>query len=252
MRTVNSVTGPFSAVICAAGSSTRMGGKVKKPYLSLRGKPILSWTLAALARLPQLAEIVLVTRPEDRAMALAAAARAKLPRRVKIVTADGGARRQDSVFNGLKSTRPDAQLVLIHDAARPFPAKSALQAVCRRAAEMGGAILACRVRDTIKRERAASPKNGDASASPMIDATVPRAGLWQAQTPQVFQRKIILDSFEKLAREAADKEMTDDASICELFNIPVALVESSATNFKVTLPEDLAIAEAFLKQGLVR
>src|SRR5471030_2785557 len=86
----------LSAVICAAGSSSRMGGKVRKPYLMLRGKPILAWTLAALARVPQLEEIVLVTRPDDRDMALKAARKANLPRRVKLITADGGARRQDS------------------------------------------------------------------------------------------------------------------------------------------------------------
>ncbi len=237
------IPGPFSAIVCAAGSSSRMGGKVRKPYLSLRGKPILAWTLAALARLPQLEQIVLVTRPDDRAMALAAAAKAKLPRRVRLDTADGGARRQDSVFNGLKATRPDAKLVLIHDAARPFPSKGALVQVCARATEVGAAILACRVRDTIKKERSGN----DA----LIETTVPRAGLWQAQTPQVFRRGLILDCFEKLALTAPDIEMTDDAAICEFFQHDVALVESSASNFKVTQPEDLDIAEAFLKSGLV-
>ena len=131
------------------GPSTRMGGNVRKPYLELRGKPILAWTLAALARVPQLRQIVLVTRPDDRDIALDAARQAQLPQRVQVDTADGGARRQDSVFNGLKATRADAELILIHDAARPFPQEDALKLVCTRAAEVGGAILACRVRDTI-------------------------------------------------------------------------------------------------------
>jgi 2-C-methyl-D-erythritol 4-phosphate cytidylyltransferase len=243
MNTESKLSGPFSAIVCAAGSSTRMGGNVRKPYLSLRGKPILSWTLAALARIPQVQQIVLVTRPDDRDMALDAAAQADLPQRVTVDTADGGARRQDSVFNGLKATRTDAQLVLIHDAARPFPQHKALVEVCAKAAEIGAAILACRVRDTIKRERPGS--------SAVIDTTVPRAGLWQAQTPQVFQRQLILDCFEKLAREAPELDVTDDASICEFFQQPVALVESSTSNFKVTQPEDIAIAEAFLSCGLV-
>src|SRR6185295_3801653 len=99
------MAGIYSAVVCAAGASTRIGGAVRKPYLSLCGKPILAWTLAALARLPKLQEIVLVTRLDDSPMALQAAAKARLPKRVKIITADGGARRQDSVFNGLKATR---------------------------------------------------------------------------------------------------------------------------------------------------
>lgn len=233
----------ISAVVCAAGSSSRMGGKVRKPYLLLRGKPVLAWTLAALARIPELKQIVLVTRPEDRATALAAASEATLPRRVQIVTADGGARRQDSVFSGLNATREDAELVLIHDAARPFPSKAALLEVCTQARSHGAAILACRVRDTLKKESANSNQ---------IESTVSRTGLWQAQTPQAFSRKLILDCFKRLAQDAPKIEMTDDAAVCEFFKIPVALVESSTTNFKVTQPEDLKIAEAYLSLGLVK
>ncbi|HLX61954.1 MAG TPA: 2-C-methyl-D-erythritol 4-phosphate cytidylyltransferase [Planctomycetota bacterium] len=243
------LTGPFSAVVCAAGASSRMGGKVRKPYLSLRGKPILAWSLEAIAHVVQVRQLILVTRPEDRAMALECATKAKLPRRVRIDTADGGARRQDSVFNGLKETSPSAELVLIHDAARPFPERSALVQVCQRAAEVGGAILACRVRDTIKKE--AGARAGRMPAVQIIETTVPRAGLWQAQTPQVFRRELILECFENLAASAPDKEMTDDAAILEYFGKPVALVESSSMNFKVTQPEDLAIAEALLKAGIV-
>jgi 2-C-methyl-D-erythritol 4-phosphate cytidylyltransferase len=230
-------------VVCAAGSSSRIGGAVRKPYLSLRGKPILAWTLAALARLPQLKEIVLVTRLDDRGTAFRAAAKAKLPRRVRLVSADGGARRQDSVFNGLEATRADAELVLVHDAARPFPERRALLQACEAAREVGGAILACRVSDTLKKEN-----NGGFST---IEATVPRAGLWQAQTPQVFKRALILECFEKLSAENPKVEMTDDAGVLEYFSHPVALVESSVMNFKVTQPEDLKIAEAYLKAGLV-
>ena len=167
----------LSAVICAAGSSARMGGKVRKPYLELRGRPILSWTLAALARLPGLHEVVLVTRPEDRETAREAARLAKLPRRVKIVFADGGPRRQDSVHNGLSATRGDAALVLVHDAARPFPALDALKQLCEAALKCGGAILACRVRDTLKKERAEDAGAGIGIGS-AIEHTVPRAGLW--------------------------------------------------------------------------
>ena len=237
--------GPFAAIVCAAGSSNRMGGNVRKPYLTLRGKPILSWTLAALARLPQLEQIVLVTRPDDRTIALECAGFADLPGRVRVDTVDGGARRQDSVFNGLKATRADAELILIHDAARPFPQQDALVQVCDRASETGGAILACRVIDTIKKER---PGN---SANAVIETTISREGLWRAQTPQVFRRELILECFERIAREAPEKEFTDDASICEHFNHAVALVESNSSNIKVTQPEDIAIAEAFLNSGLV-
>jgi len=235
----------YSAIVCAAGSSSRMGGKVRKPYLKLRGKPILSWTLAALAKVKGLAEIVLVTRPEDRPMALRCAKLAKLPKRIAIVCADGGARRQDSVFNGLKATRSDAQLVLIHDAARPFAKKEIMELGCTVALDSGASILAIRVKDTVKKELAKS------APAVRIETTVPRAGLWLAQTPQTFRRELILALFERLNAKMPEREVTDDASICELFGKPVALVESSETNFKVTRPEDLAIAEAFLKAGIV-
>ena len=139
---------------------------------------------------------------------------------------------------------PGAGLVLIHDAARPFPALKALRDVCNAAAEIGGAILACRVRDTIKRQRAGTEA--------LIDTTVPRSDLWQAQTPQVFRRELVLRCFERLYAESTALEVTDDASILERYGHAVALVESSTTNFKVTQPEDIAIAEAYLQAGLVR
>ena len=85
----------------------------------------------------------------------------------------------------------------------------------------------------------------------VIETTVSRAGLWQAQTPQVFRRDLILQCHHKLSLEWSGQEMTDDASICEYYGHSVALVESSSSNFKVTQPEDLKIAEAFLKSGLV-
>lgn len=249
---------PCSAVVVAAGSSSRMGGDVRKPYLELRGRPILSWTLSALAKVDGLLEIVIVTRPEDRKTAAAAAKKARLPKALKLRFADGGARRQDSVFNGVCATLAKSALVMIHDAARPFPPLSAMHAALAQANSIGASILAVRIKDTVKREAISqSPGRGPAAAdehsvaSARIESTVSRAGLWLAQTPQVFQRRRILELFEQLFRERPGHEVTDDALICELFHQPVALVESSETNFKVTRPEDLAIAEAYLQAGMV-
>jgi 2-C-methyl-D-erythritol 4-phosphate cytidylyltransferase len=237
-----------SAIVVAAGSSTRMGGKVRKPYLKLRGRPILAWTLKALAHVSGLQQIVLVTRPEDRKVAAAAARLAKLPKRVSLDFAHGGARRQDSVFNGLKAVANDSHLVLIHDAARPFPSHETIEAACAQASESGAAILACRVRDTVK--RAADP-NGPAGRMPWVQIweTVPRKDLWLAQTPQVFRRDLILALFERIFRKEPEREFTDDAAIFEYFGVPVALIESSETNMKVTKPEDLTIAEMLLKNS---
>jgi 2-C-methyl-D-erythritol 4-phosphate cytidylyltransferase len=194
---------PSAAVIVAAGSSSRMGGKVRKPFLTLRGRPILSWTLERIAQVPGLRQIVVVTRPEDRARARRAAARARLPKHLALAFAAGGVRRQDSIFNGQRATAPDAEVVLIHDAARPFPPVAAMSAAVAAAARQGGAILAIPVRDTVKRQRA-----GD--GEPLIAETVSRAGLWQAQTPQVFRRTLVLELFAKLARTAPDVEVTDE------------------------------------------
>jgi 2-C-methyl-D-erythritol 4-phosphate cytidylyltransferase len=104
------------------------------------------------------------------------------------------------------------------------------------------------VKDTVKRETS-SPVTRH--SSPGIDETVPRAGLWLAHTPQVFRRQLILGLFERLAREAPDREVTDDAAVCELYRQPVALVESPATNLKITRPEDIALAKAYLKARVV-
>lgn len=223
-----------------------MGGNVRKPYLELQSRPILSWTLASLARVTSLREIILVTRPEDREPARFAVERAELPRRVSLSFADGGKRRQDSVFNGLCAATPASKLVLIHDAARPFPAKETMRQALEAAHRCGGAILAKPVRDTIKKQRTRL-----SFKTPMIDGTVPREQLWQAQTPQVFQLALILRLFRRLMRAEPETLMTDDAAVCEHFGKKVALIESSATNIKVTRPEDVPIAEAYLKLGLV-
>lgn len=238
-----------SIIIVAAGSSSRMGGKVRKPYLKLRGKPILTWTVSSLSKVAGLQQIIIVTRPEDRKVAAAAVKLAKISRNVKLDFASGGARRQDSVFNGLKLVANDSRLVLIHDAARPFAGRASVDAACAQANESGAAILACRVRDTVK--RAADP-DGPAGRMPWVQIweTVPRKDLWLAQTPQVFRRDLILALFERVFKKEPEREFTDDAAIFEYFGVPVAIIESSETNMKVTNPGDLAIAELLLKTSV--
>jgi 2-C-methyl-D-erythritol 4-phosphate cytidylyltransferase len=242
-----SPTPACSAIVVAAGTSSRMGKKTRKPYLKLRGRPILSWTLAALSRAPGLREIVLVTRPEDRARAAATARLARLPKRLRLIFADGGPRRMDSVYNGIRACSPSSEVVLIHDAARPFPERKAMAAAIAATAQMGAAILAIPIRDTVKKEGAGAGDGQQAS----IAQTIPRQGLWLAQTPQIFRRPLILALFERLMREDPGTELTDDAAVCERFGQAVALIQASPLNFKVTQPEDLALAEAYIRAGLV-
>jgi len=233
-----------TVVIVAAGVSKRMGGKTRKPFLKLRGKPILTWTVSRLAKLPGVEQIVVVTRQEDRAQAKRAVKAAKLPNRIEVLFAEGGTRRQDSVLGGLRVADSSMEIALIHDAARPFPPVEAMRKAVTAAAQHGGAILAVPVRDTIKRQV-------HDEGEPTIETTVPRSGLWQAQTPQVFRRALIRDLLEVLAHTTPDLEVTDDAAILERFGNTVALIESSAMNIKITRPEDVPIAEALLKQKLV-
>ena len=244
-----------SAVVVAAGTSSRMSGKMRKPFLKLKGLPVLTWTLRHLARVQGLDQLVLVTRVEDRTRAQQALKQAKLRSSIQVSFVNGGARRQDSVINGLNATRADHPLVLIHDAARPFPPLEAIQKAIDAAAHCGGAILAMPVKDTVKRERKLNPSapiNPELNGRHIIRETVARSGLWLAQTPQVFRRTLILEHLERLKREAPLDEVTDDAAALERYGHAVALIESSSANLKITRHEDLAIAEALLKAGLVR
>ncbi len=233
-----------AVIIVAAGISKRMGGKTRKPYLRLCGKPILTWTASRFGPLEGVEQLVVVTRMEDRPQAQRAVKQAKLPRTILVTYAEGGARRQDSVLNGIRAANPATEIVLIHDAARPFPPLEAMRAAIDAARRQGGAILAVPVRDTLKHQH-------DGEGETTIGTTVPRAGLWQAQTPQVFRRALIRDLFEMLAHSTPDLEVTDDAAVCERFNQSVVLIEGSSTNIKITRPEDLPMAEALLGQNLV-
>jgi 2-C-methyl-D-erythritol 4-phosphate cytidylyltransferase len=146
----------------------------------------------------------------------------------------GGRTRQESVQNGLAHVPADADLVLIHDAVRPLVRKEMIEATIRAAQRVGAAILAAPVKATLKRTGA----NG------LIRATVPRDNLWAAQTPQVFERRLILEAY---ATAAADRfHATDDAALVERLGHPVAIVEGAEENIKITTREDLRIAKILL------
>ncbi len=221
-----------SAIIVAAGSGSRLGRAEPKAFVALGGRPMLYYSLAAVARVAGIAEII-VTVPSGmekaaRACAVAAGA-ADLP--IKITP--GGAERQDSVRIGLALASAESDLVIVHDAARPL-ASPDLFAACLAAAERaGGAIAAIAVADTLKRV-----------ADGAITATISRAGLWQAQTPQAFRRPILIAAHERALSEKI--AATDDADLAERIGARVEVVESIAPNLKITTPADLAMAESIL------
>ena len=190
---------------------------------------MLHYSLRAIAALEQIGEAVVTVPAGMERRARAEVERAGLDIPVKLVA--GGAQRQDSVRIALGFTSAESEVVLVHDAARPF-ATSALFAACIDAAQRAdGAIAAIAVADTLKRVE-----------SRTITATVSREGLWQAQTPQAFKRAALVEAHDRAIRERW--AATDDAELIERCGGRIEVVESSATNLKITTPADLEIAEA--------
>ena len=218
-----------SAVVPAAGSSTRMGQD--KLLLPLGGQPVLLHTLGALAACPYITEIVVVTR-EDLIVPIGQLCRdAALDKVRKVIV--GGESRSQSVLAGLGELSPDAELAAIHDGARPLVSQAVLEAVIRRASECGAAAPAVPVKDTVKRVR-----------DGMVRATLNRAELRAVQTPQVFQVDLIKAALAKALEDG--EALTDDCAAVERLGIGVALTEGDYCNLKLTTPEDLAVAEALL------
>jgi 2-C-methyl-D-erythritol 4-phosphate cytidylyltransferase len=154
---------------------------------------------------------------------------------MNVQIADGGAERFDSVANALKMLKPEAEFVAIHDAVRPCVTTAQIDAVFARASERGAALLAVPVSDTVKQ----------VNAQHQVQATMPRQGLWLAQTPQVFRRDWLEAAYAN--RGKVGKEITDDAQLIEAAGHPVVVVESAGTNIKITTKADLILAEAILK-----
>ncbi len=218
-----------SAVVPAAGSSTRMGKD--KLLLPLGEQPVLLHTLRALDACPYITEIVVVTR-EELIVPIGQLCRDAALEKVRKVIV-GGATRSHSVLAGLGELSPDAELAAIHDGARPLVSQAVLEAVIRRASECGAAAPAVPVKDTIKRAR-----------DGLVTATLDRAELRAVQTPQVFQVDLIKTALQKALEDGA--ELTDDCAAVERLGIGVALTEGDYCNLKLTTPEDLAVAEALL------
>lgn len=220
----------FGVVVAAAGEGTRMGGTVRKPLRALGGRPILARALDAFARIPGIRARVAVVHPRDLDRAPRTVGRSG--RGVRFVA--GGERRQDSVLAGLRALPLSCTHALVHDAARPLVSAAAIRRVMAAALRSGAASLALPLKDT--------PKRDDGRGR--ILKTVPREGLWRAQTPQAFRRGLLLRALERASRLGV--EVTDEAQAVERLGVRVALVPGEETNLKITTPGDLRIAEALL------
>jgi len=220
------------AILLAAGTGERLGLGTPKATVDLGGRPLVAWSLEALAKASSVRGVILVGDARALAPALEALS---LPARAKIVAqAEGGPTRQASCASGLARVAPDADVVLVHDAARPFAEPALFDAVARAAQEHGAALAAEPLADTLKRV-----------ADGRVIETIERAGLWRAQTPQGARRALLAEAH---ARAREDGVLaTDDVALVERLGHAVHVVPAPSSNRKITTLDDLAWAEARLK-----
>ena len=233
----------FAVIIPAAGQGTRFRpGRPaaafcgKKPYVPLAGKAVWLWSAEKFARRADVIQIVLVASPQD-AGEVRSHFRSDLER-LGVEVVSGGAERCLSVENGLAAVSQRADFIAIHDAARPCVTDRTIDAVFRAAAECRAAIPAVPIVGTVKKSLS------EEGVPPVIEETVPRSGLWEAQTPQVFDAQLYR---EAVACRNARSLPTDDAGLLEAMGIKPRLVEGDRTNIKITTSFDLSLAELFLK-----
>jgi 2-C-methyl-D-erythritol 4-phosphate cytidylyltransferase len=225
--------GRIVAVVPAGGIGKRMGAGTPKQFLMLDGVPMMLHSLRVFERVPGVTEVVLVVPKQERDRALAEVVeRYGLKKVLKVVP--GGATRQESVQHGLNEVDEDVEIVVVHDAVRPFVTGDLIERSIEAARKHGGAIVAVPMKDTPKQ----------AGPDGLIQKTLDRAGLWLAQTPQTFRRALVVEAYRKAS--IAHVHATDDAALAERLGHAVAIVEGSWENIKITTPEDMILAEAIL------
>lgn len=225
----------IAVIIAAAGSGSRMTGSQPKQYLPLAGIPILARTIQAFSQHPLVDEICVVARKEDCNYCLEQMVQPFALTKVSSIVA-GGKERQDSVRSGLESVSADAEYVLIHDGARPLIEEETITRVIRKMVEVGAAAAGVPVKDTIK-----------VVSEQILTMTPDRRQLYAIQTPQAFRKDLLLKA--TLQAEEDGYVGTDETVLLERLHIPVALVEGTYRNLKITTMEDLIMAEALLQRG---
>ena len=219
-----------SMVVVAAGSSTRMG--MDKLMLPLGDDPVIVHTLRAVQAAPSVGEIVLVTR-EDLVVPMSQLCHDYAITKVSKVVR-GGASRTQSVRLGTLEVARDAQVIAIHDGARPFVSVEVIEQAVAQAMDTGAAAPAVPVKDTIK-----------VAHDGLVESTPDRGSLFAVQTPQVFEASLIKAALQKALDDGA--ELTDDCAAVERLGMRVVLTRGDERNIKLTTPEDLAVAQAMLE-----
>jgi len=220
------------AIVPAAGLGTRFGEDRNKPFETLGGKPVIVWALETLENMAEIREIIPVLKESDvqAGMELFGSYRISKIRRA----APGGRERQDSVFNALNCIREKAPVVLIHDGVRPLLEARVVRRALSALSGCDGVVVAVPPKDTIKE-----------MAGDTVTQTLKRDALVAVQTPQIFLYQPLLDAYERAMKESF--YATDDSAVVEWNGGRIRVVTGSYTNIKVTTPEDLVIAEVFLK-----
>lgn len=221
-----------AAIIVAGGSGKRMGMNIKKQYIRLADKEILAHTIEAFEKCEVVDEIIVVVSEDEIREVTESIVERYQYKKVKDVVS-GGAERQDSVYNGLLATQ--AKYVMIHDGARPFIRKETIISVLEKTKETGASVVAVPVKDTIKICNVDKQK---------IEETPRREKLWAIQTPQSFERNLLMKAYE-FAKETK-LQVTDDSMIVEAYGKDVYITPGDYMNIKITTPEDLIIGEAFI------
>lgn len=221
-----------SAIIAAGGRGLRLGADRPKQFLDLGGRSILEMSIAALAASSRIDEIV-VALPAEHLETESKILKSAFTRPLTFVS--GGARRQDSVANAFAKTSPKSDVIVVHDAARPFVTDAVIGRAIDGAKTHGAAIAAVAVRDTVKQ---AGEANADGSR--LIRGTIPRDSVFLAQTPQAFRRDVLTRALTE--GEAIDA--TDEAMLVERLGLPVHVVQGDERNIKITTADDLAAAKA--------
>lgn len=225
----------LAVIIPAAGSGTRMGSETPKPFLKVGGKPILWHTIYAFSKVDIVEQIIISTSQNwiDQVEQLCLSIPNK---KIKYQVILGGSKRQYSIQNGLNHLLDDIGMVGVHDAVRPFISTSLIIETTQMAIKFGGAIVGVPAKDTIKK----------VDHNKCIQDTPDRSNLWQAQTPQIFKKNLIINAYNSAIND--NFIGTDDASLVERVGGKVKIVEGNRSNLKITYPVDLKIAEMILKQ----
>ena len=223
----------FAVVFPAAGKSSRFRDKEKKPFTNLDGRAVWLRSVEQFITRPDVAQCIIVVSPDDQEMFRRRFGASLAFMNIKI--ANGGAERFESVANALAMVKAEVEFVAVHDAVRPCLTQSLINDVFAKAEKTGAALLAVPVYDTLKQ----------VSTNKEVKGTMPRQGLWLAQTPQVFRRDWLQAAYDQRAQLGSN--ITDDAQLMEAAGHTVHVVEGATTNIKITTRHDLFLAEAILK-----